>query len=451
MKAYIIDITFEDLHPRVWRRVVLPANATFNRLHETIQHITNFQSILEPYHYFAFPIDGLFITNNEAILEEYKGKSYAGGKVRVANRIKIDNYLEEHKQLTYTYDFGDDWHLTIELQEIVEDYYFGYPTLLAFEGTAPPEDVGGPGGYEHFLSVMHDPTHPEHEHLQNWAQMQRYKPTDITSINSNLKVVKYQKTEWNRIHHENHKIISDKYRGEQPSIEIETADSTIMMYALAFSNLYGYIEFPDFVRIYNEQNKEQITVEQLVEELKKADLATKGIQITADALMHEVLQNINLLAFQHEISKKPFHVPAKEELLKYINASYYEKTSYQQMFAQMIARDFYGGSTLMVQQEIDEIVGLLQVIHSNPQQIMQDFVIKHRMQSAEQINRYAQIITLIGNTTRIWENRGHTPDEYFRLAQPVKTTPTEQPATKVGRNDPCHCGSDKKYKKCCGN
>jgi uncharacterized protein len=32
---------------------------------------------------------------------------------------------------------------------------------------------------------------------------------------------------------------------------------------------------------------------------------------------------------------------------------------------------------------------------------------------------------------------------------PVTATPPEKPKT-VGRNDPCPCGSGKKYKKCCG-
>jgi len=29
-------------------------------------------------------------------------------------------------------------------------------------------------------------------------------------------------------------------------------------------------------------------------------------------------------------------------------------------------------------------------------------------------------------------------------------TPVVREAAKVGRNDPCHCGSEKKFKKCCG-
>ncbi|MDB3958414.1 SEC-C metal-binding domain-containing protein, partial [Opitutales bacterium] len=33
---------------------------------------------------------------------------------------------------------------------------------------------------------------------------------------------------------------------------------------------------------------------------------------------------------------------------------------------------------------------------------------------------------------------------------PPVATPVVRDAPKVGRNDPCPCGSGKKYKKCCG-
>ena len=36
-----------------------------------------------------------------------------------------------------------------------------------------------------------------------------------------------------------------------------------------------------------------------------------------------------------------------------------------------------------------------------------------------------------------------------RMAQESETYRRE--TSKIGRNDPCYCGSDKKYKKCCGN
>ncbi|MBE1554674.1 hypothetical protein H4683_001752 [Filibacter limicola] len=50
MKAYILKRSFEDISPLIWRRVILPAGTTFNRLHETIQNVTSFQSERSSYH-----------------------------------------------------------------------------------------------------------------------------------------------------------------------------------------------------------------------------------------------------------------------------------------------------------------------------------------------------------------------------------------------------------------
>ena len=41
MKAYIIKIEFIDSKPLIWRRVIMPAGATFNRLNDVIQNVTN--------------------------------------------------------------------------------------------------------------------------------------------------------------------------------------------------------------------------------------------------------------------------------------------------------------------------------------------------------------------------------------------------------------------------
>jgi uncharacterized protein YecA (UPF0149 family) len=40
-------------------------------------------------------------------------------------------------------------------------------------------------------------------------------------------------------------------------------------------------------------------------------------------------------------------------------------------------------------------------------------------------------------------------DSYQEPPQQKKSSSTPRPKAKVGRNDPCHCGSGKKYKKCC--
>ncbi len=37
------------------------------------------------------------------------------------------------------------------------------------ERTCPPDDVGGPGGYESFLEAIADPQHAEHQEFLEWV------------------------------------------------------------------------------------------------------------------------------------------------------------------------------------------------------------------------------------------------------------------------------------------
>jgi preprotein translocase subunit SecA len=47
------------------------------------------------------------------------------------------------------------------------------------------------------------------------------------------------------------------------------------------------------------------------------------------------------------------------------------------------------------------------------------------------------------------ESRGGDLDTAAGRPATVKAEPRAADGQKVGRNDPCHCGSGKKYKKCC--
>lgn len=242
MKAYIIEISLIDSNPLIWRKVILPADATFKRLHDVIQTVTNFQSGYPGggYHLYEFDLseENKLVTDNEEAYEEHqyykKNKSFFENRlktikpelidfeqhyqerlqkeVRKPSGLKIDTYLEKYQSLIYTYDFGDDWKFLIELESVVEDYYFGYPTLLDGAETAPPEDVGGLFGYEEFIEIYRNPKHPEHEEMKIWAESQFFREYDYNWINENLKSIRYKKTEWDEITHKNYSIIEDKYR-----------------------------------------------------------------------------------------------------------------------------------------------------------------------------------------------------------------------------------------------
>jgi len=242
MKAYIINIKLENSSPLIWRRVILPAGATYRRLHDVIQNVTNFKSGYPygGYHLYEFELEKenrVVTEDEEAYLQHQhykKNKAYYEERlktipknmlkleehyqnrlkleVRKPTGLKIDTYLESYKELTYMYDFGDGWSFKIELEDIVDDYYFGYPTLLDGAETAPPEDSGGLYGFESFLEAYYDKNHKDHKETVDWAKSQGFREYDPDRINESLKGLKYKKTQWDKINHERYVIIEDKYR-----------------------------------------------------------------------------------------------------------------------------------------------------------------------------------------------------------------------------------------------
>lgn len=76
----------------------------------------------------------------------------------------------------------------------------------------------------------------------------------------------------------------------------------------------------------------------------------------------------------------------------------------------------------------------------------------------ETLQEFAGQVTFLHNNTRQWFLKGYTPEELFREEKKyMKPLPPKnfqsgngQNKLKIGRNEPCPCGSGKKYKKCCG-
>nr|WP_227002717.1 plasmid pRiA4b ORF-3 family protein [Salicibibacter kimchii] len=89
--------------------------------------------------------------------------------MKLETGIKLSEYLPA--EVTYVYDFGDDWVDRIEVDKMMEDFDKNYPVCLEAHGNAPPEDVGGEGGYENFLDIIADQHHPDHENMLAWGRM----------------------------------------------------------------------------------------------------------------------------------------------------------------------------------------------------------------------------------------------------------------------------------------
>lgn len=227
-------------------------------------------------------------------------------------------------------------------------------------------------------------------------------------------------------------------------------------YAIAAVSLYGVISQDDFVELFNSQNERQTSIDEIFPILLSKIYVDPDIgycfwdeYIVDDQLEEEDFAAVPWLVAERK--GKPRYTPPREELLKYSDWDYYEFTP-QLITLKTYLLDFIS--------DPDELEDLLDEIHEMSVvgvRLQEYFELLNsagiefdKMQHAEKM---MQLIVDVQNNTRQWSNYGHTPHEiHFSHKSNLLPFPSVQPvhSQKIGRNDPCPCGSGKKYKKCCG-
>jgi len=156
-----LTVTLLGTEPAVWRQIEVPAGSTFARLHTFLNTAMGWDDL--HLHSFSF---GDRVVGGPELNDGY------GPKVEEEQDLTLADALADgHRQLLYTYDFGDDWCHDVVV-DAVEDAVEGvfYPRCVAGARACPPEDVGGAPGYAVFLDAMADTRHPEHAEQILWLE-----------------------------------------------------------------------------------------------------------------------------------------------------------------------------------------------------------------------------------------------------------------------------------------
>lgn len=153
----------------------------------------------------------------------------------------------------------------------------------------------------------------------------------------------------------------------------------------------------------------------------------------------------------------------REQLLKAGEEGYVERSPAFIRFTNFLLQHYE-----LAREEADEIAEqCTHIIQSNgkPGEIMEYLGQVLEFPSFEFVQQLTAEVVQLSNNTRLWVLKGHTPAEVFQEEKqhlrPLPAMPFSavdsgtkvvnmRTRTKVGRNDPCPCGSGKKFKKCCG-
>ncbi len=163
-QLYQFKITLKDIKPPIWRRIQVPGTCTFWDLHVAIQDAMGWLDC----HLHEFRIrdlDGRMLSIGIPD-EDFENETLPGWKSRVSKFLSSARPTFE-----YVYDFGDDWRHKIEFEgSVPAEPGVYYPRCIKGKRACPPEDCGGPWGYQELLDVLADPEHEEHEDTKRWAE-----------------------------------------------------------------------------------------------------------------------------------------------------------------------------------------------------------------------------------------------------------------------------------------
>lgn len=229
----------------------------------------------------------------------------------------------------------------------------------------------------------------------------------------------------------------------------------LSQYIVSLTKLYGVVPKDVIADIYNQQNNEQVTSQDVedcfdssVQEIEKHFVYKEG-----NFFAHEtILVHDDIDETLEKQAGKPRYVPDKSELMNYMDEFYFYKSEAYNNLYDYVMKHLLDENEERIESICEDVEGMIEV-NANFSTVMSMFdQLGIEFNSKHQRDQVKQLVRKLQDNVRLWTNKGHTNKELKSFGfNNTRSATHEKPAKKkkLGRNDPCHCGSGKKYKKCC--
>jgi len=448
--VYQFKITLENIKPDIWRKIEVPENYTFWDLHVAIQDAMGWWD--SHLHQFDIkePRTGKKLQFGLPVEEDFWGELeiYPGWEEKIVNFFNMEN-----RRAIYEYDFGDGWIHRILLQKIKpREKDIQYPRCLSGKRACPPEDCGGTGGYEELLDILSDPEHPEHDDMMMWAgkefDPEFFDPEEVVFDDPDKRFANL----WDNSERTYEVITPEKLPGSDKVltcvsgllyfyglVDIET------MYSMVQNYLDDELGFEEFKQILNREMEEEGDCPFIYE---------NDLCIYLDVMFPE-----QVLSEQMKRPKIPYRPLSQEEVYKGARAGEVGNT------------ELWGKSEKKLREMLQEKFGTDEeeawwdvdwIKEKFRQDLTIDFILNEIIEKkpfapSDVMKTFLDTFMDVLNNTPLWVLKGWSPAEAWKKFDVEPDFPEGNKKTvlekneKIGRNDPCPCGSGKKYKKCCGD
>lgn len=181
---YQLKITLSGSKPPIWRRVLVPASATFYDLNEIILESMGWLGG----HLWEFEVGDHLYGPRGPDLDWGDEPPQDARKTRLYEVLGGPGTTFRH-----FYDFGDGWVHNVRVEKLLEpEPGVTYPRCVAGKRACPPEDCGGIWRYYELLKIAADPSHPDHKETVAWLGPERLDPEkfDVVEADAALEYVR---------------------------------------------------------------------------------------------------------------------------------------------------------------------------------------------------------------------------------------------------------------------
>ncbi len=154
-----LEVTLRSVKPPVWRRIEVDSDTALDELSDLVEAAMGWLGG----HLHAFEVDGV-------VYERADPEEGLSRRARDESEHQLGDVLAETgAKMRWDYDFGDGWQHDVVVEAIEPaDPDAAYPRCVGGSRACPPEDCGGPWGYEELLEAIGDTGHRRHRELTEW-------------------------------------------------------------------------------------------------------------------------------------------------------------------------------------------------------------------------------------------------------------------------------------------
>lgn len=414
---YQIKVTLKGAKPPIWRRFQMASSDTLEELHLVLQIVMGWAN--EHMHEFTHQQQRYGVPDQD----------YPSDIIEESNHTISHLLKNEKDKLSYTYDFGDGWQHDVVLEKILPfEHDAILPHCIKGKRACPPEDIGGLGGYENTLQILSNPSAPEYEETLEWLGGE-FDPEYFNLTDINL-------------------ILNDCFNNEDEPIEVDLTD-------ISNPNTIDYLDHFLLYRIKEELDNNDYDEGILcISELDGFFTAiVSGPELIPPSQWlpavwgdfepewesEEEFQNIVglMINIMNSIATTLMEAPEEFEA----DFEYREVDEQVYLIVDEWCEGYWQGISLAADSwhiESTDMSILLSPILAFSSQLGWK---GHEFNEQESDNLKRAIIPNVRDIHAYWLAR--------RASSNASIKPDHRNAPKTGRNDPCPCGSGKKYKKCC--